>query len=213
MIYLIDDKIIRQEKYNWTKKEFAQYNNALTVIHSKLELDKTKERMFSTDDIILFHDSFFDNPGNKHEKNVVQIRQDLIDRTRKKATVVFFGGAVGSRTISGKYVSIPVNILYNNLEVFLNKYIEQGMNNSIEIRYLVFGDRFDIEEIAVLKEKIWRELYDHPNNGELNIKSELSLQLNQLLNITGGTMDFQQKFTVESFKFQLSKLIKKYING
>ncbi len=213
MIYLIDDKKIRQENYNWTKVEFEKYNKALIVIYTKEELDKVKNEIFSSDDIILFHDSFFDNPANRHEDNVVVIRQRLIDRTKKIGTVVFFGGAIGNRTITGRYASIPVNVLYNNLRSFLDKYVSTGMDNTIDMRYLVFGDSFDLEEIADLKERIWRQLYDLPHDSDLILSGELSLLLERLLRKLGGVEGFRRKCTIEEFKFQISKYTKHLING
>lgn len=213
MVYLIDDKKIRQENYSWIKDKFERYREALIVIYTKEELDKVKNQIFSSDDILLFHDSFFDNPLNRHEDNVVVIRQRLIDRTKKIGTVVFFGGAIGNRTIAGRYVSIPVNILYSNLEAFMDKYVSMGMDNTIDMRYLVFGDGFDLEEIADLKERIWRQLYDLPHDSDLSPSGELSLLLERLLKKLGGAHGFRRKCTIEEFKSQISKYVKHFVNG
>jgi len=215
MIYLIDDKKLRQESYSWTAEKIAQYKQALITIYSKTEFDKIRETLLASDDIILFHDSFFDNPDN-YEQHPAPGRQALLDRARK-APVVFFGGATSSRTIDKKYVSIPVSVLYNNLSPFLNKYIEDGLNNNIELRNLVFGKNYELEEIVIKKEEIWNLLYDIPTQSQMTFNPEINSKLDDIfirLHKKGERSKyFPHAITVEVFKHQLSKIIKDHING
>lgn len=213
MIYLIDDKVLRQQKYGWSKQKFDQYKDCLTVIHTKAQLDPVRDQIFVSNDIILFHDSFFDNPINVHGKNVVDIKQDLIKRTKETGTVVFFGGAIGNRTVSKKYVSMPVSVLYNNLAFFLEKYLSEEMNNAIDMHALAFGDRADIEEIAELKGKIWKLLYNVSYDSDMVISTHIALLHKQLLDKIGVVDKFERRLTVEDYKIKISKYIKNYING
>ena len=213
MIYLIDDKTLRQQNYGWSNERFDQYKDCLTAIHTKDELDPLKEQIFASNDIILFHDSFFDNPINLHEKNVVLIKQSLIKRTKDTGTVVFFGGAIGSRTVSGMYASMPVSVLYNNLAFFIEQYLSGKMNNAIDMHTLAFGDKADFEEIAELKEKIWRLLYSMPQDSDMHISSVIASLQKQLMEKIGAVDKFERRLSVEEYKMKISKYIKSYING
>lgn len=218
MIYLIDDKKLRQGKYSWTSEKLSQYKQALVAIYSKDEFDKIKATLLPSDDIILFHDSFFDDPVNQQEQNPTLIRQTLVDRTQK-ATVVFFGGGTSSRTIVKKYASIPVSTLYNNLSTFLDTYIASGQDNNIEIRTLVFGRNYELEEITTLKEEIWNLLYDEPSTAQMTFNPEINGKLDDIfirLHKKGQRTNYfpiTNTITVAVFKTLLSKIIKEHING
>ncbi|MEV4887297.1 hypothetical protein MRBLMN1_005879 [Chitinophaga ginsengisegetis] len=218
MIYLIDDKKLRQEKYFWTTEKLSQYKQALVAIYSKGEFDKIKATLFASDDIILFHDSFFDDPVNQQELNPILIRQTLVERSQK-AAVVFFGGGTSSRTIVKKYASIPVSTLYNNLSTFLDTYIASGQDNNIEIRTLVFGKNYELEEITILKEEIWNLLYDESSMTQMTFSPEINGKLDDIfirLHKKGERINYfpiTSPITVAVFKTRLSKIIKEHING
>jgi hypothetical protein len=174
MIHLIDDKRIRQNDNGWSVEKLGLFKDILTPIYSAEELtDLKKEELFIESNVILFHESFFDNPENKHTKDADKIRQDLIQFANKYKTIlVFFSGSIGTRVINENIAYLPTNILYSNLETFLNYYLDAKIN----IDYLVYGDNIKREETLLIKQKIWNSLYDLtevPKNN-IDLKSELS---------------------------------------
>ena len=186
MIYLIDDKRIRQKDNGWSFEKFQNFKNILTTVYSANELtDEIRNDIFSGINVILFHESFFDNPENKHRKEVDKIRQNLIEYANKNKTIlVFFSGSIGNRVINENIAYLPTNILYSNLEVFIDSAIK-GLFN---INYLVYGDNFKREETLLFKQKIWNKLYDLkeiPKNN-VDFKAEL-LKLNPNLDISNIT--------------------------
>jgi hypothetical protein len=186
MIYLIDDKRIRQKDNGWFFEKIQKFNTILTPIYSANELTvEIRNEIFSGSNVILFHESFFDNPENKHRKEVDKIRQNLIEYANKNKTIlVFFSGSIGNRVINENIAYLPTNILYSNLEVFIDSVIK-GLFN---INYLVYGDNFKREETLLFKQKIWNTLYDLkeiPKNN-VDFKAEL-LKLNPYLDINNIT--------------------------
>lgn len=186
MIYLIDDKKIRQKDNGWSFEKIQTFKNILTPVYSANELtDKIRNMIFSGSNVILFHESFFDNPENKHRKDVDKIRQDLFEYANKNKTIlVFFSGSIGNRVINDNIAYLPTNILYSNLEVFINSFV----NGQININYLVYGDNFKREETLLLKQKIWKTLYDlneiPKNNIELKaLVLKLNIEINTISDI------------------------------
>ncbi|GIQ57112.1 hypothetical protein Flavo103_02480 [Flavobacterium collinsii] len=179
MIYLIDDKKIRQTDNGWPIEKLNSFKNVLAVIHLANELnDEIKKEIFKDSNVILFHESFFDNPNNRHIKDGNLIRQKLIDYANANKTIlVFFSGSIGNRTIQENIAYLPTNILYSNLEVFINSY----NSNQAKIDQLVYGNNYEQEEKLLIKQKIWNILYDLdsiPKNNTI-FESELSkLNLN-----------------------------------
>jgi hypothetical protein len=182
MIYLIDDKRIRQRDNGWTFEKIQTFKNILIPIYSANELtDAIRNDIFSGTNVILFHESFFDNPENKHRKDVDKIRQDLIEYANKnKIILVFFSGSIGNRVINENIAYLPTNILYANLETFIDSFLK-GLFN---INYLVFGDNFNREETLLLKKQIWKIIYDLNEIPKNNIELKaLVLKLNPNLDI------------------------------
>jgi hypothetical protein len=182
MIYLIDDKRIRQKDNGWSFEKIQNLKNILTPIYSSDELtDKIRNEIFSGSNVILFHESFFDNPENKHRKDVDKIRQDLIEYAYKNKTIlVFFSGSIGNRVINDNIAYLPTNILYTNLEAFIDSYIKGVFN----ISYLVYGDNFRREETLLIKQNIWKIIYDLNEIPKNNIEFKaLVLKLNPQLDI------------------------------
>ena len=71
MIYLIDDKRIRQNDNGWSAEKVGLFKDILAPIYSAEELtDLRKEVLFIESNVILFHESFFDNPENKQSVSV-----------------------------------------------------------------------------------------------------------------------------------------------
>lgn len=155
MIYLIDDKIDRQKKdYHWDSERFERFREFIKPYYRYHEIveKNNNEKIFKDGNVILFHESFFDNPENVRQKDVVQIREELLQRAKNKQNhVVFFSGSKNNRTLSlENYAAyLPVSTLYQNLEAFVIKYSENDLN----LKYLLYGStNVDVEE--ELNEKI-----------------------------------------------------------
>lgn len=146
MIYLIDDKIDRQNDFGWNKNKIDFYEDILISVSSYAQIEKREERelIFSDGNILLFHESFFDLIENKHVKDSNEIRNDLnkFVTNNKNSKVVFFSGSYNSREPNLTGGSMPVSVLYQNLDVFLQKYKTDG---SVELKYLFFGETPEIE--------------------------------------------------------------------
>jgi hypothetical protein len=204
MIYLIDDKIERQKNLKWDKEYLAKYADVLFPIYFKDELDKVKSEIFKGDNIILFHESFFDNPQNLHEKDVLQIREDIRKYSDDKSTiVVFFSGSIGSRSVDKNSAYMPVQALYSNLASFCEEYRKRP--HLVIINQIVFGNDFVKEELLLLKNRIWSLLYDQDQNDKLKMTAVLNNEIEDLEKIYG------QKIVVEGvtndyLKYQIQKL-------
>lgn len=137
MIYLIDDKTNRQEDFGWNENKKNSYSGVLISISRYKEIEEIEERkkIFSDNNIILFHESFFDSIENKHGKDANEIRNNLIKNTKEKQNfkVIFFSGSYNSREINETGGSMPVSILYQNLAFFLNNYIKP---ETTELKFL-----------------------------------------------------------------------------
>jgi hypothetical protein len=159
MIYLIDDKKPRQIKLGWNTLKFQKYNSIIKTVYSYKQIRdenlNRKDKIYSDDSIILFHESFFDHVDNSHKKDSVEIRNELIGWCNEnKIPLVQFSGSNKSRNVSGNNISIPVKIVYQNLELFINSVIRnENIENSIKI--LLFGENYNIEQILQLKKELW----------------------------------------------------------
>lgn len=141
MIYLIDDKKQRQEGYGWNTDRINRHEVILKPIYAYEDMkeDSFRRLMFKGDNIILFHESFFIGQN----RDIVDLRRDIKTELEKNKnlTVVFFSGSISDRTIDNREVLMPVSSLYQNLDVFLEKY---GSEDS-RIEYLVYGKNPEIE--------------------------------------------------------------------
>jgi len=214
MIYLIDEKKDRQKDYFWDEPKFQKYKSVLSPVYTKDELDAVRLKMFSSNDVILFHDSFFDDPRNRHEKNIDEIRQRLKERSEKNP-VVFFSGSIGYKTIDKNSASLPVSVLYQNLESFIKKYFEN--QDEPELRYLGFGENYRREEIAQIKNDIWKVLYKYSNIQELPDLEILDDKTKELSKIINGEIPFEKfvnkKTVIGYFKSEISMAIERYNHG
>lgn len=145
MIYLIDDKEGRQIDFGWNLERFEEYKDLLTPIHSYREItdNNLSGEIFNEGNVVLFHESFFDNELNIHVDDSLTIRKRLTSYAERNSefTVVFFSGSVLKRQIDNNQVWIPVSVLYNNLDVFLRK-TREGEG---DLRYLVYGKNPNLE--------------------------------------------------------------------
>ncbi|GEM51955.1 hypothetical protein EB1_17450 [Empedobacter brevis NBRC 14943 = ATCC 43319] len=149
MIYLIDDKKLRQEKdYNWNTERFSQYADVISTIYTVNELTINSRDVFKEGNIILYHESFLDATDLKDE--AIERRQHIESLAQtKNYSVVFFSGSKNSRDIRGNIANVPVSTLYSNLQIFLEKY----RNNDQNLYYILFGENYINEQKLQLKLK------------------------------------------------------------
>jgi CheY-like chemotaxis protein len=154
MIYLIDDKKLRQEKdYNWTKNRFKKYEAFIKPVYTLSELQEKSSEIFQEGNIILYHESFIDKTNIKNES--VERRKLLEEYIRKKNSyLVLFSGSKNTRELIDNVANIPVSVLYSNLECFINKFSVEDVN----LNYLLFGNNPEIEEY--LSKKLEVELIE-----------------------------------------------------
>lgn len=143
MIYLIDDKKDRQYKdFGWGDDKFTQYAGFIKPLYSIEEIAQIGENLYKEKNIILYHESFLDFTYDS--KKALEQRKKLqkIAETKTDLSIAFFSGSQGSRSLNGNIAYLPVSILYQNLEILTNQH-KQG---SIELKYLLFGRKPEIEE-------------------------------------------------------------------
>lgn len=201
MIYLIDDKKLRQQDFGWKHEDFAKHYNFITLIYNLKDLEEERTNLFKKDNIVLFHESFFDNPINISKDNSDILRQEFIDEAQDKTTkVIIFSGSVASRKVDGylAYCS-PANI-YKNLNFVLNK--AKKDQAEISIKDLLFGENYKVEEILHLKSQIWDLLYRSENTFTLNNK--LNSLINQFNQITGKGISVSNEIDIHSLKNALN---------
>lgn len=159
MIYLIDDKKDRQYKdFGWGDDKFAQYAGLIKPLYSIEEIAQIGENLYKEKNIILYHESFLDFTNDS--KKALEQRKKLLNIAERKTdlSIAFFSGSQGSRSLNGNIAYLPVSILYQNLEILANQH-KQG---SIELKYLLFGRKPEIEE------ELYHILYQA--NREIEIK-------------------------------------------
>jgi hypothetical protein len=149
MIYLFDDKRSRQTSYGWSEKNFEPFSDIILPIYTYDEIieKEFREKIFSESNTILFHESFFDNSVNQHSKSAIDIRNKLSEYALEKQNfkIAYFSGSKQSRLINSNIYHLPVSVLYQNLEFYLNQ-VEKGED---DLRYLLYGKNYGIEEILL----------------------------------------------------------------
>jgi hypothetical protein len=143
MIYLIDDKELRQQQdYHWTKFRFEKYKEFIIPIYTLEALDSKKEQIFQKGNVILYHDSFLDNTNMQTESTYR--RNELIKFAKngnfQPTYLVFFSGGIKAKELSNNIAYLSVADMYNNLEIFV-KYSQYKIN----LEYLLFGENPQIE--------------------------------------------------------------------
>ena len=148
MIYLIDDNQKRQQDSGWSNDKFEEYKDFIQPIYRLSEItDDLRNELFRNENnVILFHESFFENFENKQANDVNDIRNKLEESSNTNSTryYLIFSGSNSERKLNenNTSASIPVHILYNNLEIFLKKFQN---SNEYNLKYLLYGSNPDIE--------------------------------------------------------------------
>ena len=165
MIYLIDDKKLRQEQdYLWPKERFEQYKSIIKCIYKLEELELLMDVIFSNDNIILFHESFFNQNNIAFELFNKKLNHWLHYSDKNK--VVYFSGGKNTREVSDKISNISVSIFYANLEF----YLKEILNNKPNLEYLFYGENIHIEKD--LKQKQFHALNETFKEDPVNLNGE-----------------------------------------
>lgn len=154
MIYLIDDNKKRQQDSGWNNHKLEEYKNFIRPIYrlSEVTNDLRKELFEKENNVILFHESFFENSENKQANDVNDIRNKLEKSSNETSTrfYVIFSGSNSERKLNenNTSASIPVHILYNNLENFTKQFQN---SNEYKLEYLLYGTNPDIEHFLLVE--------------------------------------------------------------
>ena len=118
MIYLIDDKIGRQKGFGWNQDKFDKYKEQIKPIYTYADIKEIKsENILNKENVVIYHNSFFDNPVNNKTDESLHLNNRLTKYAEEnKMSLVFFSGSIGERRIDDTIATIPVNVLYKNLE-------------------------------------------------------------------------------------------------
>ncbi|WP_373709229.1 response regulator [Kaistella sp.] len=167
MIYLIDDKINRQVKAGWDSEKFKEYEKYIVPIYSYSDMEDLEYRknVFSSESVILFHESFFDNEVNIQSQDINDIRNKLEDfaRDNPSAYYVSFSGSNNTRNLQSNAGSLPVNILYQNLEIFISSFKK---SNKYDISFLFYGENHNIEKYLLSKLDLKKKDFDQSSTIE-----------------------------------------------
>lgn len=142
MIYLIEDKTSRRNDYGWTDDKISSMSDLITVIANASELKDLSSEILANGNIILFHESFAQKE-NYEKRNEVNIFLSSLQETNN-VYVAFFSGSTNQRRIDNNYCSLHVQILYLNLDVFIQHYYNDY--GKVDFRYLLYGEDPQIEE-------------------------------------------------------------------
>ena len=155
MIYLIDEKKERRNNYGWSEERLFIYADQLTVISDQEDLEKISSETIleSNSNIVLLHDSFFNNI-NLDEVTSVIFKEKIRKRGLKLVT---FGGSFPSIFFQEKLSQLPVKIFYNNLEFFLK-------DESKELKTIAYGKNSEEEEWLDLKNRVYNYLFRFSSN-------------------------------------------------
>lgn len=142
MIYLIDDKKIRQEKdYRWTTERFKKYDSLIKLIYTLDDIKEKATDIFQEGNVIMYHESFLDKSSIANE--AAERRSELDSFAKNKNSyLVVFSGSKSTRDLEDNVANLPVSVLYNNLEFFLQKL----SNGDINLEFLLFGENPKIEQ-------------------------------------------------------------------
>jgi CheY-like chemotaxis protein len=175
MIYLIDDNKRRQQDSGWSDDKFQEYKDFIFPIYRLFEVtDDLRNELFrSENNVILFHESFFENIENRQDRDVNDIRNRLEKLSNKNSNIcyVVFSGSNSERKLNeiNKSGSIPVHILYNNLEVFIQQYQN---TKEYDLKYLLFGNYPEIEPLLLEKLNKAKRLFIEESSNLSNLLND-----------------------------------------
>lgn len=132
MIYIIDDKKSRQKDYGWDEEKFSKYSQIVIPIWGIDAVNDFQDKIIHYENVILLHESF---PSSDDFKRKLRDNSSTLH-------IAFFSGSKGGRFVDGNRCMLPPDVLYQNLEVFINKYQE----GELDFKYLAFGENYEQEE-------------------------------------------------------------------
>jgi len=218
MIYIIDDKINRQIDYGWDANKFARFLDKLCPIHTYNDLSKEllSSDIFSDFNTVLCHESFHDNSVSDNMNSSLELKNNLYKYARlyPNANVVFFSGSKSSRKIDKNVAYMPVSALYQNLEAFAT----QPKSDKYDLRYLLYGSNFEIEEILISKlesanKNFGQSVLDEPqtrNFVALTIENEIDLVFR---NATYETFFLDEVHNLDVTDEYMSEIIGKWFDN
>lgn len=211
MIYIIDEKNIRQANYGWSEERFESHFENVKLIHSTESLQEfSTEELFKKENIILFHDSFFDAPKNKKTEESEALKLRLKNRS-VNSKIVFFSGSYPGRNIENEnYAEMHVSWVYKNLNFF----IENLKKGDLDLRYLAFGKNHQYEQIAELRSILWQYLYIKEDSTEkFMMPTKFIDDIQNIISMTGVETDIEdlesESQSASYFKFRINDIIKK----
>lgn len=166
MIYLIDEKKERQNKYGWTTERFQQYKNELIIVSNYVVLQNITSKIIleNSNNIVMLHDSFFKNE-NVEEYDIQKFKNKIESCGLKFIT---FGGSFDSIYYKDKILQLQVSRFYSNLQLFIE-------NPSKELRILAYGNEFEKEEFLLIKNSVWNFLFRYDDLYRLTADDKFKL--------------------------------------
>ena len=142
MIYLIDDKNLRQKDFGWSEEKFTLFSSIIKPLYKIEDIIQIGENLYVENNVILYHESFLDFTSDKDKALKQREKLTKIAATSPRLSVAFFSGSQGARSLNGNIAYLPVSTLYQNLEIL----VKQHSQGSVELKYLLFGENPEIEE-------------------------------------------------------------------
>lgn len=142
MIYLIDDKNLRQKDFGWSEERFAHFSNILKPLYNIEDIIRIGEDLYIENNIILYHESFLDFTSDKDKALKQREKLTKIAASFPNLSIAFFSGSQGARSLKENVAILPVSTVYQNLEILINQHYE----GSLELKFLLFGENPEIEE-------------------------------------------------------------------
>ena len=158
MIYIIDDQRSRQNDYGWDANKLSLFKDVITTIYNFEDFIQNKKNIIVNGNIILFHESFLSSNDSKKIDEIELFKRSLETNSNDIYTV-YFSGSKNSRYVEDRLCMLPPNVMYSNLDLFINKMNE----GKIDLNYLAFGEKFVIEE--QIRNKL-KEVNEQNNNGD-----------------------------------------------
>jgi len=209
MILLIDEKTERQKECNWDDDRFLKYEREIDLVRitDEKELNDARRKILDDKnlecDIILLHQSFYDNT------NVSKDLNEIIDKVKSDNTLlVQFSGTNQNRTITGNIVTLSVQAFYSNLESALRNY--NKVEKDILPKYFAFGENFKMEELLIAKKKLWAKFFRLKTNETINkelynIKYKTNLEIIEQL--IGSPGLYSENISVSELKHKINSKI------
>jgi hypothetical protein len=187
MIYFFEDEIFRIEKYLYNKKDIIK-------IFTNCENVESYKAQITNDDFVFFHNSFSDY-------NVEEAKREL-----KYKYFIDFSGGQDSFFIRDKIVKINANIMYENLDFFIE---------SQNIFVLGYGKNYITNQLLKMQYKIWNIIFDKKDidNETIEILIKIikdnlpAFELEEAKNKLLQWLDGKSKISTKILKEQISKMI------